>query len=251
MRQPLPFFVQLWDGLLIELTNWRWAWRSMVIVDTIAPLFSILGLGVFARDLGVDALAYVLTGNMVMALMFGTMHKVQGHLIYMRLGGMLDYFSTLPIRKEALILAIMLGFLILSLPALVVTGLVGAWLLGVQLSPNPALLLVIPACAIPLTGIGALIGVRARTPQEAGSFSLLLSLLLLSVGPVVVPPERLLAYLLWLGRISPATYAASALRQTLLAPLTTQLAFDLAALAAFALLTFWLVNAQLSWRQDA
>jgi ABC-2 type transport system permease protein len=250
IRRPLPFGAQLLDALLIELTNWRWAWRSMVIVDTIAPLLSILGLGVFARDLGATALGYVLTGNMVMALMFGTMHKVQGHLLYMRRGGMLDYFSTLPMRKDALILAVMLGFLLLSLPALLVTGLVGAWVLGLRLAPHPAMLLVIPACAISLTGIGALIGVRARTPQEAGSYSLLLTLLLLSVGPVVVPPERLPWYLLWLGQFSPATYAASALRQTLLGPVTAQLASDLAMLGGFAVLTFWLVNRQLSWRQN-
>lgn len=241
--------VQIVDILLIELTNWRWSWRSMVIIATIAPLFSILALGFFARDSGPTTLAHILTGNAVLALMFGTMNNVQGHFTFMRIHGTLDYFATLPIQRQYLILAVVVGFLLLSLPSLLVTVLVGAWLLDVALRVNLTLLVVIPCCALPLASLGALIGSSARTPQEADSFSLLLTLLLVAIGPVIAPPERLPGYLLLLGYLSPATYAASAMRQTLIGPITLRLWLDLAVLVGFTLLFFWLTVRRMDWRQ--
>jgi len=71
---------------------------------------------------------------------------------------------------------------------------------------DPLLLLVIPLAAIPLAGVGALIGVSFRNPELANSVSLLVTLALVSLGPVVVPPDRLPPLLLTLGWLSPATY---------------------------------------------
>ena len=247
-RQP-SILTQLVDLFLIELTNWRWSWRSMVLTGIVAPVLSISALGIFARDSGPKALAYVLTGNIVLALMFENQDKVAGHFIYMRFNGILDYFATLPIQKHVLILAVVLSFLLLSLPSLTITVLLGALLLDVPIVLNPMIPIVVPMCAIPMAGIGALIGSSARTPQEAGSLSLLTTFLMLGLGPVVIPPDRLPNVILFLGRFSPATYAASALRQTLLGPLTGQIVLDLAALAGFTLVVFWLVGRKMDWRQ--
>jgi ABC-2 type transport system permease protein len=248
-RKPLSLPAQIFDLLLIELTNWRWSWRSMLIIATIAPLLSIVALGVFARDAGPEALRYVLTGNVVMALMFGIMGNVQSRFNFMRVMGGLDFFATLPVSKFALILAVVLGFLLLSLPSIVVTAGLGALILGVPLSISPLILLVVPACAVPLAGIGAIIGIRGRTPQESGAINLLVTLVLAGLGPVVIPPERLPDWLVAVGRASPATYAASALRETLLGPVTAALAVDLLALCSFGLVSFWLVGRYLDWRQ--
>ncbi|MBW4504731.1 MAG: ABC transporter permease [Scytonema hyalinum WJT4-NPBG1] len=107
----------------------------------------------------------------------------------------------------------------------------------------------IPLCVLPLAGLGALIGTNARTPQESDSFSLLLTMVMLFIGPVIIPDNRLPDILLYIGRLSPATYAASALRQTLLGPITGQVVVDLTALVGFSLLTFWWVGLKLDWRQ--
>jgi ABC-2 type transport system permease protein len=248
-RKPLPFTAQVIDLLLIELTNWRWSWRSMLIIATLAPLLSILALGVFARDAGPDALRYVLTGNVVMALMFGIMGNVQSHFNFMRVMGGLDFFATLPVSKFALILAVVLGFLLLSMPSIVVTAGMGALILDIPLALSPLVILVIPACAVPLAGIGAIIGIRGRNPQESGAINLLVTLVLAGLGPVVIPPERLPEWLVLIGRLSPATYAASALRETLLGPVSAVLITDLLALTGFGLVSFWLVGRFLDWRQ--
>ncbi len=248
LRAP-SFLVQLLDLALIELTNWRWAWRPMLITGVITPALGIMGLGIFARDSGADALAYVLTGNVVLSLLFENQDKVAGHFAYMRLNGILNYFSTLPVRKHALILAVVLSFLLMSLPSLVVTVLLGSALLGVPVQLNPAILLVVPVCAISIAGLGPLIGVSVRMPQDVGSASLLLTFLMLGLGPVMIPPDRLPGIVLFLGRFSPATYAASAIRQALLGPVTGQIALDLATLIGFTLVSLWLVGRKVDWRQ--
>lgn len=248
-HKQLPFLTQWVDLVLIELTNWRWSWRSMALLGIIAPVGSMLALSVFARDAGREALSYVLTGNVVLALMFENQDKLQSHFVYIRTVGTLDYFATLPIKKYALIVAIVFAFFLLSIPSLFVTILFGAVLLDIPLSPNPLLLLVVPLCAVPMAGIGALIGTSARNPQEAGSISLLVTLGMAGLGPVIIPPDRLPEIMLVLGRFSPATYAASALRQTLLGPVTPRLTLDLAALLLFTLVVFWVVGRKLDWRR--
>lgn len=222
----------------------------MVLLVTIAPLGSMVGLSIFARDSGPEALAYVLTGNLVLALMFGNLDNVESHFAYMRFNGILDYFATLPIQKHLLILAVLLSFFLLSLPSLSATILLGSLLLGVRITLSPVILIVIPLCALPMAGVGALIGSSARTPHESGSLSLLITMGMLGLGPVMIPPSRLAEVMLILGRLSPATYAASALRQTLLGPLSGQIVLDLASLAGFTALIFWLVGRKMDWRQS-
>jgi ABC-2 type transport system permease protein len=53
-----------------------------------------------------------------------------------------------------------------------------------------------------------------------------------------------------LGWLNPATYAASALRQVAIGPLTGRLALDLAALIGRTVLVFGSVGRALDWRQS-
>ncbi len=244
-----PFLVQLFDLILIQLSNWRWSWQGTIITGMISPVLSIVALGVFARNPDPTTQAYILTGNIVLSLMFENLTKVASNFAFMRATGAFSYYATLPLSRVALILATVCAFLLLSLPALAVTAGLGTLYLGIHLAPSPLLLIVIPLAAIPLAALGALIGATVPRPEDSGTWSLLLSVALLSLGPVVVPPDRLPAWLQTLGIFSPATYAASALRQTLLGPITPRLLLDLLVLAAVALLLLALVARTMSWRQ--
>ncbi|MCB0116465.1 MAG: ABC transporter permease, partial [Caldilineaceae bacterium] len=219
--------VQFVDLLIIELSNWRWGWRSMVIIGMVFPLLSMMLLGSFARDLGNDALAYILTGNIVLALLFEHQGKLTSHFSFMRMAGALDYFATLPVQKMVLILAAWAAFFILFIPVLLTTLVGGMLILHVELHLHPLALIVVPLCALPLAGVGALIGTSFRTPEEANAVDRLLTVLMLALGPVLVQPERLPSWLVTLGYLSPATYAASALRQVFLGPVTNRLILDL------------------------
>lgn len=248
-RKRPSLLIQLGDLTLIQLSNWRWSWRRMLTTGIVAPVVSLIALGLFARDDGPNALAYVFTGNIVLGLMFENMGKVSSNFSFMKSMGTLDYFATLPVHRYVLVLATVLSFFVMSLPATIFTIFVGQVLLHISLSPHILLLLVIPLCAIPLAALGALIGASARTPEEAGSMTTLLIFGLTALGPVVIPPDRLPPVMMWIGRFSPVTYAASALRQTLLGPVTWRLWGDLLILSSVAVLSGWAVSRRMDWRQ--
>jgi ABC-2 type transport system permease protein len=245
-----PFFAQLLDLTLIQLTNWRWSWRSTVIISMIFPLLSIGALGIFARNSGPDALAYVVTGNIVLSLLFRTVGQVSNNFSYMRVVGMLDYFATLPIYRSALILASVFAFLLLSLPSTLWTLALGALILQIPLAISPWIIVVIPLVSLTLCGLGALIGLVGRTPQEVDSISTLTTFLLLALGPVIIPADALPPVVQIIGLFSPATYAASALRQVVLnLPDRIPLAVDILALTGLLIGFLWLVGQRIDWRE--
>jgi len=68
--------------------------------------------------------------------------------------------------------------------------------------------------------------VASDTQQQSGNLTFLLMLVMTALGPVIVPPDRLPGFMVFLGHFSPATYAASALRQVMVGPVTMRLALD-------------------------
>jgi ABC-2 type transport system permease protein len=235
LRKAQPFWTQLIDLVLIQLSNWRWSWRNTIITGMVAPIISITLLSFFAPNTDVEALMYILTGNIVLALMFENLNKVSSNFIFMRIMKSLDYFASLPIQGYNLILATVIAFMLLSLPSVVLTLIFGTILMNIPLSIHPAILIVIPLSAIALAGIGALIGSLARTFEEASAISMLVTLLFLGLGPVILPLRRLPDFMVTVGYLSPATYAASAVRQTLLGPVTGRLLLDLLVLGGISI----------------
>jgi ABC-2 type transport system permease protein len=243
-----PLLIQLADLLLIQLSNWRWSWRGMLLTGTIAPLVSVAALGTFATDAGGKAFDYILVGSLVLSIMFEIHSRVCNNFAFMKAVGMFGYFATLPIQRALLILATALAFLVISLPSLIIVSMVGSWILHLPLRIHPLVIVAVPLAAAPLSGIGALIGSKARTMEEANLFAMLVNYASLGLGPVMFPPERLPGFLVHLGWLSPASYAASALRQTLLGPLTPRLGLDLFVLALLSVIIFRLVERTIDWR---
>lgn len=245
-RRAHPFNVQFHDLLRIELTNWRWTWRAMVVLGTAAPFGSIVVLRLLLGDGDPDVLAHVFAGNLALSLVFDVQMRVGNHFQFMRFHGTLDYFAALQVRRSALVLAVAGAFFILSLPSLAVLVAIGPRVLELSLQPSPLLLLVVPLSTLPLTGIGAFVGIVARSPAEATSLSMLIAVCLGSGA--VIPPHLLPAWAAALTQLSPATHAASALRSTLVGPLAAELWVNLAVLSLFALVTLWAVAGKLDWR---
>ena len=79
---PQRLHLQLLDLVLIQLSNWRWAWRGMVVTGIMGPTFSIIALGLFARGSDPVTLGYILTGGMVLNLMFENQDKVCSNFAY-------------------------------------------------------------------------------------------------------------------------------------------------------------------------
>lgn len=245
-RKPLSLPLQLFDLLCMELNNWRWSWQVMMLTATISPILSIIALGSFASKNDPEALHAILAGSLIMSLMFGNLGNVSSRFCYMRFSGTLDYYATLPIQRSLLIVAVVAAFFVLSFPSLLVTILFGAWFLHIPLILHPFILLVVPLCVLPLAGIGAMIGANSPTPEVGGGLTLLVTMLALFIGPVLLPASRLPEILQLVGYFSPATYAASALKQVLLQPITQYIIVDFIALIGSSLLIFWLVSRRLN-----
>jgi ABC-2 type transport system permease protein len=243
-----PFFVQLFDLFLIQLTNWRWSWRSMIIMGILAPVFSVGAFSAIANQ-DVNAVGYILTGNLVLALLLDGLNKVSSNFSYMRSAGTLDYFASLPLYRPALILATVGAFLLLSMPAVIVTLVLGQAILHIPLSISPLIMLVVPLISMSLCGLGALIGVLGRTPEEINSINLLTTFGLFGFGPILIPLDRLPPTMHTLSLLSPATYAASALRQVVLGiPDRIPLGVDMLVLGVVALVLLWFVSQRMDWR---
>ncbi|MCS0606424.1 ABC transporter permease [Streptomyces sp. LP11] len=244
----LSFLGQVWDLFMIQLTNWRWSWPQMVLTGMLAPLVSIAALGLFARNSGHAATEYVLTGSVTMAILFETQNKIASNFAFMRGNGAFEYYAALPVRREALILATLAAFSILSLPAIVVTLLIGSALLDVPLSLSPLAPLCLLLALLPSAGMGAFIGSRSGTIEQASSLSLATTLLMMAAGPVAVPPELLPDALVWIGNLNPAVYAADSLRHSLTTPDASGALADMVVLAIFAGAVWGLTSTRMHWR---
>lgn len=249
-RQQQSWLAQWWDLFLMELTNWRWSWRLTLIAGSLMPIFLIILLGVFANTRDKSALAYILTGNMVIGILFGTMTRILNRVEFLRFGGGLDFFATLPVQRTLFVFAMVASFLVFSLPSLLITLAVGALWLALPLALHPLLLVVIPLGAMPLAAIGVFLGLLGRTWGEASSWGFVVSILLSVLGPVMIPAARLPTILIWLGYLNPATYAASALRQVVIGPITGYVLLDLVALAGMSTFLLWLIERKMSWREN-
>jgi ABC-2 type transport system permease protein len=138
----------------------------------------------------------------------------------------------------------------LSLPATFVTLFAGSLILQFPLQIHPLIVVVVPLISLSLCGLGALIGLVTRTPEQAGSLSLVASLFLFGFGPVLIPLERLPAFMQTVSLLSPTTYAASALRQVVLGQADRlPLGVNLLVLSMLTVALLWFINQRLDWRE--
>lgn len=241
-RKPQSVTKQLLALTLIQLSNWRWAWRNMLLVGSVMPLVTILSLGSLADQKSPEVLSYILTGNVVVALMFDHQTKLASNFAYMRYAGTLSYLYTLPIRRFLIIIASNIAFFILSLPSLGIVIFIGSKILNISLNLSPYLIIIIPLCAVTLAALGALIGISFDQLEEAMMINRLIVLLMVVIGPVIIPADRLHPILRIAGFASPATYAASAMRQTLLGPITERLIIDVGVMLMITIISYGWVN---------
>lgn len=245
-----PTTLQIYDLVMIQLTSFRWSWRRTVILGSIVPVLSMLIFSRFIAEEQKELLGYVFVGNLVLSMLFETVGKVSSRFAYMRASGMLDYLATLPIYRTTLVLATVLAFFVLSLPAFVITIIIGKFALQVPIVANIWIIFVLPLISMSLCGLGVIIGLVGRTPEEVGSLSTLATFLLYVLGPILVPADRLPPIFNTVSLLSPTTYAASALRQILLNQSDPiPLYVDVFVLIAVMLVLLRLAEKHMDWRQ--
>ncbi len=248
MATPARVFLNFWDLLLIQLANWRYSWPATVINGLLVPVttyvFVITVSGGNSQDLNI----YLLSGNVIVSLIFTTMYGTSARFAFMRTFGVLDYYATLPVYKPLLVLAVNAGFLVLTLPTALLTLLMGQFIFNLHISLNLTVILLVPLASFSLSTVGAFVGVISPNFDTANTISGILQFIFMGLSPVLVPVERLPEVIQWVGKALPSTYAADALRLSLTEQYTPAFFLDLAVLILFDLGAMVFVATKMEWR---
>lgn len=242
---PLRVF---WDLLLIQLANWRWSWPATMINGLLVPLTVLFFLKAAAGD-NLASAEFLVSGNIIISLIFTTMYGTSARFSFMRTFGVLDYYATLPVSKILLVLAVNTSFLILTLPSSLLTILI-AQLFGLQFQLNIFFFLIVPLASFSLSAVGAFVGVAAPNFDTANTITGILQFLFMGCGPILIQAERLPDFLNAIGRLLPSTYAADALRHSLTANYDLTFLMDLAFLVIFDFLAMLFVARRMEWRRS-
>ena len=234
--------------LSIQMSRLRTSWRPYLIVSSVMPLgIAVLMRAVMeptqVREFGQQIVA----GSVVLAIAMTAIVMLAQRMATLKETRAIDFYSTLPVSRTAVVASVLLSFAVFSLPGTIIVVLLGAALFDLSLV---ALWVVVPVWALgsfALAGIGLLIGFGAPDEQLAGMYSNLAMMAVLFLG--ILPQERLPGWLSPVRVVLPSTYAVDALKPGLDGRVTSSLVGDLAVLALFGALLFWAVRGPL-WPED-
>jgi ABC-2 type transport system permease protein len=212
----LGILTELSELIALQLLNWRWTWRTFLVLGAVLPALYGLLLGTAMRHSIPGAVSHALIGAVLMSASVDTMGKTSTHFVNLRLSGGLDHLLRLPVRPALLIVATGAAFCAFALPGITATIALDAWLLDVPLAVSPFAVLVVPVAIFAYVGVGALIGGLVPTPELASPLSLLITTTSLGAGAIVLPAAFLPDAVLAVSHINPAAYVAAALRGVLL-----------------------------------
>ncbi len=244
LTQPFRVF---WDLFVIQLANWRWSWPAMVINGLIVPMTTLY----FVKTIGPSAgqPEALLSGNIIISLIFTTMYGTSARFSFMRTFGVLDYYATLPVPKGLLVLAVNAGFLVLSMPTALLTVFLGQWFLGLNLSLSPLFFVLVPLASFSLSAVGAFVGVASPNFDTANTITGILQFIFMGIGPVLLPEERLPPLVNFLSQFLPSTYAVDALRHTLNSTYDGRFWIDVVFLLGFDIAAMLFVGYKMEWRR--
>lgn len=244
MEAVTEFFILL----RIQLSTFRMMGPFAIMISGVLPVGMMFVLRTISGELPRDRAIDIVVGSMVMGLgntCIATMGQIMAE---MRLTGSLAYFATLPIARWRFILSISAAYLLAGLPSMAVILIMAPLIFGHVLVVHPALPLVLALGAVALSGVGAAIGLYARSPIAANVYSLAVSFGLVFLAPVYHSADVMPPILAQASTVLPTTYLARSLR-TLFHGQTYGLVIDLALLSLSAVVMMAIVQNRIRWRE--
>lgn len=230
--------------LQIQMSRLRTSWRPYLIVSSVMPLgIAVLMRAVMEPDQAREFGRQIVAGSVVLAIAMTAVVMLAQRMASLKESGGIDYYSTLPVSRGAVVAAVLLSFAVFSLPGTIIVVFLGAALFDLSLV---ALWVVVPVWALgsfALAGIGLFIGFGAPDEQLAGMYSNLAMMAVLFLG--ILPEEKLPDWISPLRLVLPSTYAVDALKPGLEGEIAASLVGDLAVLALFGAILFWAVRGPL------
>lgn len=194
----------------------------------------VLGMGYLMPEVSDTTAMYLVTGTAAQS--FATVGLVMLPQVVARgkALGTLDYYLTLPISREAYLLALVTVVALMAFPAVVFCILFGMWRYDLALDFDPAVIAVGVLAVLSLAGVGVAMAVYSPHQQVTNALTQLVIFYVIFFAPVLLPKEQLPELLQFTANFFPPTYAADGVRATLTDLPGTHLARSLLAMAAFA-----------------
>jgi ABC-2 type transport system permease protein len=239
---------QYWILLRVLLTDYRTSWFFQIFGGLMIPIsfaFLIVSVGGVTSP---EKAIYLLGGNMALSIATGPASFLILKIGWAQRTKEFHYWIALPIPKLLLVLTMVSIALLFALPGQLGVYLFGSLLFGLPFSGTAwALIPLIPLGVLPLTGMGALLGLSARRGETAGILSNSLIIFVGVLSPVMLPLESLPVPLRILSQFMPTTYVADAFR-AVLGGQGTNLTLDLIILTLFSIILLTITYFRLDWR---
>jgi len=238
----------LWLEQILEIRSY---WVMYAGLSLVLPLIMVFGFSRFGGDMSDPAvLVRMIGGTMIFAIAQEGFSTMAVRISSMRRDGMLIYYASLPIRKTALILALVLSRALLLLPPVLVTITVAPLLYHVTIHYDPALILLLPLLALLFSTLGVAFGLLVESVELAQSATYALLFVLVLAAPVFIPWESLPVPLQIFALLLPFAYAADALRMTLTGTIAAPFWIDIAVLLAMLIASLFILERRLRWRLE-
>jgi ABC-2 type transport system permease protein len=232
----------------VLLAQYRLTWSIQVFGGFLIPMSFALVIVAVGGTGNRDAAIYLLGGNMALSIATGPAAFLITRTGWARQNKEFHYWIALPVAKLLLMLAIVMVALLFALPGLLGIYVLGSLLLGLPFQASAwAIIPLIPLGVLPLTGLGALLGIAAPNGEIANTLSNVMVVFVGVLSPVVLPLESLPVPLRILSQFIPTTYVADAFR-AVLGGQGTHLALDLVILTLFSVIILTLTYFRLDWR---
>jgi ABC-2 type transport system permease protein len=235
--------------VFMQLARLRSAWRPYLIVSSAMPLGIAFLLRAIMDERQSDRFGVqIVAGSVVLAIAMTAIVMLAQRIAWMRESGALDFYSTLPVSRAAVVASVLISFALFSLPGtLIVVGL-GAFMFDLALGAFWVAVPVWLLGAFALAGVGIVIGFAARDEQLAGMYSNLVMMAILFLG--IIPAAKLPGWLSPARALLPSTYAVNALKPGFEGSISAGIVSDLLMLVLFGALSFWAVRGPLWPRTD-
>lgn len=203
------------------------------MIQTALAVSLVVGLGSLIPNMSGPTALYITTGTATQATVTIGLVALPQFLAQAKADGRLEYFFTLPISREAYLLAQVTFVALMALPGVAFALILGAWHYGVGLQFDPLVLLVIPLTILSLSGVGIALAMISPHQQLTNALTQLIIFYVLFFAPVLVPRQQLPNVLQHVAVLLPPTYAADALRATVTDLPGTRLGLSLLVMCGF------------------
>lgn len=221
------------DLLGIQLRSMRDEVPMIAVIQIVLALGLVLGMGYLIPDISKSSATFLVTGTATQSFVTMGLVMLPQMLAQSKAEGRIEYFLTMPISREAYLLALITVVAVTALPGVAFTLAFGAWHYGLSLNLEPAFLLVMVLCVFSLSGVGVAMAMFSPHQQLVNAVTQLIIFYVLFFAPVLLPASQLPDLLQQTAKAAPPTYAADGVRATLTDLPGTNLGKDLVVMSGF------------------